>query len=125
MHKPNQDTGDPLASLRAIIASRYDDVQEGPMFWCPGFFIGTTMVAGVYDNQIVLRLPENRVTALLETHGCSQFKPYGRAPMRHWLVFGVSSPAYHTLAELVEESVSFAQRTSQSSRRRRNVSKRK
>jgi TfoX-like protein len=124
MHKPNQDPGDPLASLRAI-ASRYDDVQEGPMFWCPGFFIGTTMVAGVYDNQIVLRLPENRVTALLETPGCSQFKPYDRGRMRHWLVFGVSSPAYHILAELFEEAVLFAQLTFQSSKRSPNVSKRK
>lgn len=52
MHKPNQDPGDPSALLRAI-ASRYDDVQEGPMFWCPGFFMGTTMIAGVYDNQIL------------------------------------------------------------------------
>jgi len=49
MQKPNQDPGDPFASLRAI-ASRYDDVLEGPMSWCPGFFIGATMVAGVYDG---------------------------------------------------------------------------
>ncbi|MGP8438648.1 hypothetical protein [Paraburkholderia fungorum] len=124
MHKPNQDPGDPFASLRAI-ASRYDDVHEGPMFWCPGFFMGTTMVAGVYDNQILLRLPENRVTALLETPGCSQFKPYDREPMRQWLVFGVSSPAYQMLPELFEEAVSFAQVTSHSSKRRRNVPKRK
>jgi hypothetical protein len=83
------------------------------------------MLAGVYDNQIVLRLPENRVNALLKTSGCSQFKPYGRAPMRQWLVFGVSSPAYHMLAELFEEAVSFAQVTSQSDKRRPNVPKRK
>lgn len=95
------------------------------MFWCPGFFIGATMVAGVYDNQILLRLPENRVTALLETPGCFQFKPYDREPMRQWLVFGVSSPAYKMLAELFAEAASFAQVTSQTSKRRRNVPKAK
>ncbi|SOF01832.1 TfoX N-terminal domain-containing protein [Burkholderia sp. OK233] len=124
MHNPNQDLGDPFASLRAL-ASRYDGVQERPMFWCPGFFMGTTMVAGVYDNQILLRLPEKRVTALLDTPGCSQFKPYGRGPMRQWLVFGVSSPAYPMLAELFEEAVSFGQGTSQNSKRRPNMPKRK
>jgi hypothetical protein len=124
MHKSNQDPGDPFVSLRAI-ASRYDDVQEGPMFWCPGFFIGTAMVAGVYDNQILLRLPENRVTALLETPGCSQFKPYDREPMRQWLVFDVSSPAYQMIEELFEEAVSFAQLTSQHSKRRLNVPKKR
>jgi hypothetical protein len=124
MHGPNQDHGDLLASLRAV-ASRYDGVQERPLFWCPGFFIGTTMVAGVYDNQIVLRLPENRVTTLLETSGCSQFKSCDREPMRQWLVFGESSPAYQMLAELFGEAVSFAQVTSPSSKRRHNVPKRK
>ncbi|WP_408472743.1 TfoX/Sxy family protein [Paraburkholderia nemoris] len=124
MHGPNQDHGDLLTSLRAV-ASRYDGVQERPLFWCPGFFIGTTMVAGVYDNQIVLRLPENRVSALLKTPGCSQFKPRDREPMRQWLIFGVSSPAYHMLAELFEEAVSFAQMKSPSSKRCLNVPKRK
>ncbi|WP_408388860.1 TfoX/Sxy family protein [Paraburkholderia sediminicola] len=124
MHGPNQDHVDLLASLRAI-ASRYDGVQERPMFWCPGFFMGTTMFAGVYDNQILLRLLENRVTALLETPGCSQFKQYGRAPMRQWLLFGVSSPAYQMLAELFEEAVSFVQVTFPSSKRRHNAPKRK
>jgi hypothetical protein len=83
------------------------------------------MVAGVFDNQIVLRLPENRITALLETPGCSQFKPYGRVPMRQWLIFGVNSPAYQSLAELFEEAVLFAQEKSQSSKRHHNVPKRK
>jgi hypothetical protein len=87
--------------------------------------MGTTMVAGVYDNQILLRLPENRVTALLETPGCSQFKQYGRAPMRQWLLFGVSSPANQMLAELFEEAVSFVQVTFPSSKRRHNAPKRK
>jgi hypothetical protein len=75
------------------------------------------MVARVYGDQIVLKLPVDRVTALLRTPGCSYFKPHDRVPMRQWLAFGTSSPAFSTLAELFEEAVSFAQTPSPNKKR--------
>jgi hypothetical protein len=66
------------------------------MFGCPEFFSGTAMVAYVYGEQIVLKLPVARVTALLRTPGCSYFKPHDRVPMRQWLAFGASTPAFST-----------------------------
>jgi hypothetical protein len=61
----------------------------------------------------------DRVTALLRTPGCSYFKPHDRVPMRQWLAFGTSSPAFSTLAELFEEAVSFAQTSPNKKRRLR------
>jgi hypothetical protein len=111
MQKPNKDESiNLLASLRAV-AGQHDDIHERAMFGCPGFFAGTAMVACVYGDQIVLKLRVDRVTALLRTPGCSYFKPYDRAPMRQWLAFGTSSPAFDALADLFGEAVSFSQAT--------------
>ncbi|RKE25246.1 TfoX-like protein [Paraburkholderia sp. BL23I1N1] len=118
MQKLNQDESiSLLASLRAV-ASQYDDIHERAMFGCPGFFAGTSMVACVYGDQIVLKLPADRVTTLLQTPGCSYFKPYDRTPMRQWLAFGTSSPAFSALAVLFEEAVSFAKAPSPNGKRR-------
>ncbi|CAD6561999.1 hypothetical protein LMG28727_07620 [Paraburkholderia kirstenboschensis] len=108
MQKPSEDHNTLLGSLRAV-AAQYGDIHERAMFGCPGFFAGTAMVACVYGNLVVLKLPADRVTALLQTPGCSLFKPYDRAPMRQWLTFGAASPAFDALADLFNESVSFAQ----------------
>lgn len=108
MQKPSEDHNTLLASLR-VVAAQYGDIHERAMFGCPGFFAGTAMVACVYSNLIVLKLPADRVTALLQTPGCSFFKPYDRAPMRQWLTFGAGSPAFDALADLFNEAVSFAQ----------------
>ncbi|WP_158608981.1 TfoX/Sxy family protein [Paraburkholderia sp. RAU2J] len=107
MQKPNPDHNTPLASLR-VVAAQYDDIHERAMFGCPGFFAGTTMAACVCGDLIVLKLPVDRVTALLQTPGCSYFKPYDRTPMRQWLAFGAGSPAFDALADLFNEAVSFA-----------------
>ncbi|MGF6369695.1 hypothetical protein OKW40_002445 [Paraburkholderia sp. RAU6.4a] len=108
MLKPNEDPSNLLASLRAV-ASQYGDIHERAMFGCPGFFAGKAMAACVYGDLIVLKLPADRVTALLPTPGCSYFRPYDRAPMRQWLAFGRGSPAFDALADLFDEAVSFAQ----------------
>ncbi|MBB5503201.1 hypothetical protein [Paraburkholderia sp. MM5384-R2] len=69
------------------------------------------------DLLIVLKLPADRVAALLQTPGCSYFKPYDRAPMRQWLAFGAGSPAFDALADLFNEAVSFAQTPSLNKKR--------
>ncbi|SIT51390.1 hypothetical protein BN2476_1190018 [Paraburkholderia piptadeniae] len=95
-----------LVALR-VAACRHDRIVERKVFGCPSFFVGQRMMACVYGEQIALKLPQLAVTALLETHGCTVFQPFGRRPMPRWLAFGADSPAFASLEDLFEESLSF------------------
>lgn len=95
-----------LVALR-VVACCHDDVKERKVFGCPSFFVGQRMMACVYRQQIALKLPQLAVTALLETSGCTLFQPFGRHPMPRWLAFDADSPAFDSLEDLFEESLSY------------------
>ncbi|WP_175149142.1 hypothetical protein [Paraburkholderia ultramafica] len=95
-----------LVALRAV-ACRHYAITERKVFGCPPFFVVQRMMACVYGQQIALKLPQLAVTALLETHGCTFVQPFGRHPMQRWLAFEADSPAFASLEDLFEESLSF------------------
>ena len=97
-----------LVALRAE-AGKYDAISELKMSRCTAFMVHGRIVACAGDNLIALRLTELSVTALLHTPGSRRFQPYGRAPLRHWVAFAETSPAFASLEQLFEEAVAFAQ----------------
>jgi hypothetical protein len=96
-----------LQALRAE-AGKYDGISELKMSRCTAFLVHGRIVACAGDSLVALKLPELSVTALLHTPGSRRFQPYGRASLRHWVAFAVTSPALGSLEQLFEEAVAFA-----------------
>jgi TfoX/Sxy family transcriptional regulator of competence genes len=52
--------------------------QKRPMFGYPAGFVNGNMFAGLYENNLVLRLSEREREELQTRHGAEPFEPMGR-----------------------------------------------
>lgn len=84
-------------------------VRQGTMFGHPAFYVGRRMVACVYGAGVGLRLPRERVQALLGTRGIVPFEPYGRVGMREWIeIRRARAIDYRDDLDLFRESITYA-----------------
>ena len=74
------------------LAARNDDVQLGKMFGMPCVKRGGKAVVGLYEGEMVFKLPDAAARDLaLELEGARLFDPMGGRPMKEW----VQVPAAH------------------------------
>jgi hypothetical protein len=79
------------------------EVTHGTMFGCRGLRTGRKFFAIRWDEQLVLKLPPDRLTALVESGGGTPFEPMEGRRMNGWIVLtGSDDPA-----PLVEEARAF------------------
>ena len=84
------------------LAARHAEVELGKMFGMPCVKRGGKAIAGLYQGEMVFKLPEPAARELaLELEGAKLFDPMGGRPMKEW----VQVPAAHAerwseLAEL-------------------------
>jgi TfoX/Sxy family transcriptional regulator of competence genes len=64
-------------------------VRVRPMFGNHAAFVGETMFAGVFGEDVFLRLPEAERQELVERDGATPFEPMAGRPMREY----VTAPA--------------------------------
>jgi TfoX/Sxy family transcriptional regulator of competence genes len=79
------------------------------MFGYPALFIGGSMVAGTFRDDIVVRLPAERIERLLKAGKATQFAPMAGRPMTGFVVLpktDVAKPA--TLAKWIAEARDYA-----------------
>ena len=74
------------------LAATSDDVQLGKMFGMPCVKRAGKAVAGLYQGDMVFKLPDQAARELaLELEGARLFDPMGGRPMKEW----VQVPAAH------------------------------
>jgi len=64
-------------------------VDYRPMFGCPAYFTGGNMFAGVWQDTVMLRLPEDQ-RALAHTAGATPFEPMPGRPMKEYVALPAS-----------------------------------
>lgn len=84
------------------LISTFEAVIPGPpavarkMFGFPAAFVNGNMFMGLHQEDMVLRLPEESRTKLLETSGARIFEPMPGRPMREYVVVPPSLLKNHT-----------------------------
>ncbi|MFC1553706.1 TfoX/Sxy family protein [candidate division KSB1 bacterium] len=73
-------------------------IEKRKMFGCPVYFVNTNMFAGVFEDQIFLRLSEKDREEIKDEYDESQhFDPLGGKPMREYIV--IPDQLYNNTAE--------------------------
>lgn len=67
-------------------------VDYRPMFGCPAYFTGGNMFAGVWQETVMLRLPEDERTAVTAAGG-GPFEPMEGRPMKEYVALPASMVA--------------------------------
>lgn len=84
-------------------------IDRRKMFGCPAYYINGNMFAGVYGQQLFLRLPEEARTELTEHLDAKPFEPMAGRPMKEYVTMPESvwnDPA--VLDDWMRRSVEFA-----------------
>jgi TfoX/Sxy family transcriptional regulator of competence genes len=99
----------------AMLSAHFDsllptdaNVERRKMFGCPSAFVGGNMFAGVFEDQLILRLPENKRTRLIEDATAEPFMPMGRVMREYVAIKGAASREPKKLASLVGAAFEFA-----------------
>jgi TfoX/Sxy family transcriptional regulator of competence genes len=85
------------------------DVTVRKMFGYPAAFVKGLMFAGVFQDNIIVRLsPEDRAS-LLQVDGAAQFDPMGGRPMREYVVVPESIlKSDHELSAWMNKALNYA-----------------
>ena len=75
-------------------------VSEGQMFGMPVLKVGGKVFAGLWEAQLVVKLPAERVQALIASGRGSAFAPMAGRTMKEWLLVGADE-------ELAAEALAF------------------
>ncbi len=75
-------------------------VTEGQMFGLPVLKVGGKVFAGLRQGQLLVKLPAERVQALVASGKGVQFTPMEGRPMKEWALVGDDE-------ELVAEALAF------------------
>ena len=67
---------------------RYPKITESKMFGAPGLKIGGKYFAMLYKSKLVVKLPNERVTALVASRDGEFFDPGHGRMMKEWLSVG-------------------------------------
>ncbi len=60
-------------------------IQAKPMFGCPAYWVGGNLFAGVWQDSLMVRLPEVERRQALE-RGAALFEPMEGRPMKEYVV---------------------------------------
>ncbi len=92
------------AVVNAMLAD--NRVIESQMFGMPCVKIGGKMFAGLWKNQLVIKIGVPRVTELLKAKAGKQFDPSGmKRPLKEWIMIKASTAK--EWIELAEEAKKF------------------
>jgi len=80
--KADAATRDLLDQLVAAV----DGAEVKKMFGNAAGFVGGNMFAGIFGEQLFVRLPEEEREELLAVNGAARFDPMGGRPMREYVV---------------------------------------
>ena len=85
-------------------------VRPGKMFGYPAYYTGKKLCICLYEQAVGLKLPEGRVSGLLESDAhAAPFQPLGRPRMREWVQISLTEPdAYRDYLGLFEEAIAYA-----------------
>jgi len=83
-------------------------VVRRKMFGCPCAFVNGNMFAGVYQQSIVVRLPEDSRSALLHQGRAQPFTVRGRTMREYVLVSEALRAAEGDLADWITQAFEFA-----------------
>jgi hypothetical protein len=98
---------DVLAVVRDLLAG-YPTVVPGKMFGLPAFYTSGKLVASLYGDGLGVKLPPERVAALVGMPEYEPFDPVGRGPMRAWVwIRHADAAAYAVDLPLLLESVAY------------------
>ena len=102
----------PLPELIRIleeVSEPFELIERRKMFGCPAYYINGNMFAGVYGQQLFLRLPEEARAELSERLDAKPFEPMAGRPMKEYVTMPEavwSDPA--ALDDWMRRSVEFA-----------------
>jgi len=74
-----------LVALFAKATSRLADVQTRTMFGYPAVFAGGHMFAGLFQDRMILRLPEAARVRFASVYGARPFEPVRGRVMREYV----------------------------------------
>jgi hypothetical protein len=105
---------DVLDVMRSLIAANFPRAFEGSMFGSIAWFTDNEggkkgkLFCAVFDEGITIKLPRERIEALVDENVYLNFEPYGMPKMREWL-YVVRSDAedYSSDLPLLEEACRF------------------
>jgi hypothetical protein len=85
------------------------DVAAGKSFGYPAYSIGKKMFACVYEDGVSIKLPKERVGAVIaDDPDAREFRPMNRHTMKEWVFIARKAPdAYNGDLALFKESVGF------------------
>lgn len=82
--------------------------RPGHMFGHPALYAGRRLAACAYGQGIAVKLPADRVDALLSDGRATTFEPYGRPAMAQWGHLEASTrQQVIDLADIIAESLAF------------------
>jgi TfoX/Sxy family transcriptional regulator of competence genes len=101
----------PEALVRTFDAIVPDDprVERRKMFGYPAAFVGGNLFMSLFQDSLVLRLPEDVRTSFLRIDGSAAFEPMPGRPMREYVVAPPALVARpRSLAPWIERSLAYA-----------------
>ncbi len=111
---PDKAFGQVMAALR-----RDPRVREAKMFGARGLKVGEKYFAMLYKGQLVVKLPAERVAALVSSGDGTYFEPGHGRVMKEWIAFGPELGA--RWPRLAEESKTFVESVSRGGRARSSM----
>ena len=104
-----QSTNKPTkATLEAFEAAIPAEADRRKMFGMPSAFMGGNMFLGVYENQVVFRLPEAEREKLMQLDGAGPFVAQGRTMKEYVAIDGKQLPDARTLRAWAKKSLAYA-----------------
>jgi TfoX/Sxy family transcriptional regulator of competence genes len=74
-----------LSRILDEAAEPFPAIERRKMFGCPAFYINGNMFAGVYGQQLFLRLPPEQRAELAAGLGAKPFEPIAGRPMKEYV----------------------------------------
>ena len=97
-----------VAETLLRLLSDQPDVTAGKMFGYPAFYTRGRLFGCVYGDGVGLKLPVERVAALMSSPGFVPFRPFGKPMMREWVaLYCERAEEYSDHLDLLLESMRF------------------
>ena len=74
-----------LIRILEEVSEPFEVIERRKMFGCPAYYINGNMFAGVYGQQLFLRLPEEARAELRERLDAKPFEPMAGRPMKEYV----------------------------------------
>jgi hypothetical protein len=107
---PTEQSPNPPRDLAELLLT-IPGVSLGKSFGRPAFSIADKIFAFEYQDGVVLKLPAERVQALLERNGFAVFQMRNKPVMREWVFLCRDEAGYEMDLEVFREAAQFVSRT--------------